>query len=144
MRKPEINIENNILHFIHNDSDYLIDLDQLESVYFYKDCVCFYEDRKKMVRSTDFDVQELANLLLKEPNFMQCDGFHIVNLKLVQSHYIEKYGDVQGKEKNNVVIKFQSGREESITLNSWLKAEKLYHKIDEQLCKVKYVQQLCN
>ena len=55
---------------------------------------------------------------------------------------LEKYGDVQGKEKNNVVIKFQSGREESITLNSWLQAEKLYHKIDEQLCKVKYSQEL--
>ena len=91
MREKEFEIENDILHFVHNDSDMLIDLTQLETMRLYENIVVFVDDGKvKSFPHSCFDIKELVFQLLDNPNFMVCGRRHLVNMNLVKSIYIER------------------------------------------------------
>jgi hypothetical protein len=139
MREKEFDINNNILHFMHNDSDYLIDLDQLEVMFIHLDSVVFVENGKvKTVSSSCFDLRLLTYALLDNPNYMVCGRGNIVNLGLVQSVHIVRLNDERGLlDKYNVMLIFNNRTKKEITLNSWREAERLYHQIDDKLCDIK-------
>lgn len=137
---------NRILHFIHNDSDYLIDLHQLEMISLYKDLIIFVEYGKvKRVSSDCFDVSELMFKLLDNPNFMLCGSKHIINIQHVKSQHIESYKNGEGfSNQHTLVLTFTNGRKEGILLNSWRDAERLYHQIDDKLADLRSNQATCN
>ncbi len=139
MQEKFFEINNNILHFIHNNSDYLIDLNQLEVMYVHLDYVVFVEYGKvKSVPSSCFDIRLLTYALLDNPNFMVCGRGHIVNLGLVQSVHIVRLNEEQGlSDKYNVMLIFNNRTKKEITLNSWREAERLYHQIDDKLIDIK-------
>ena len=139
MQEKGFEISNNILHFIHNDSDYLINLDLLETLYLYQDQVVFVEYGKvKSVPSEIFDITELAVELLRNHNYMVCGSKHVVNLNLVNSVHIVRQNDEKGlSDKYNLMLIFNNRTKKEITLNSWREAEKLYHQIDDKLIEIK-------
>ena len=139
MQEKGFEISNNILHFKHNYSDWLIDLDQLEVMSLYKDSIIFVEYGKvKTVSSSCFDLRLLTYALLDNPNFMVCGRGDIINLGLVQSVHIVRLNDEKGlSDKYNVMLIFNNRTKKEITLNSWREAERLYHQIDDKLCDIK-------
>ena len=139
MQEKFFEINNNILHFIYRDSDYLIDLDQLEVMYVYLDKVVFVEYGKvKIVSSSCFDIRLLTYALLDNPNFMVCGRGNIINLGLVQAVHIVRLNNEQGlTDKYNIMLIFENRTKKEITLNSWREAEKLYHEIDDKLIELK-------
>ena len=139
MQEKGFDINNNILHFIHNDSDYLINLDLLEMMSLYKDSIIFVEYGKvKMVPSIIFNLVDLTVELLDNPNFMVCGRNHIINMKYVKSQNIESYKNGEGySDQHTLVLTFNNGRKEGVHLNSWREAERLYHQIDDKLCEIK-------
>ncbi len=146
MQQKGFEINNNILHFVYKDSDYLIDLDQLEVMYVHLNYVVFVENGKvKTVPSSCFDIRLLTYALLDNPNFMVCGRGNIVNLGLVQSVHIVRLNDEKGlSDKYNVMLIFENRTKKEITLNSWREAERLYHQIDDKLCDIKSQQATCN
>ena len=139
MQEKGFEINNNILHFIHNDSDYLINLDLLEMMRLYKDSIIFVEYGKvKRVPSSCFDIRLLTYALLENPNYMVCGRGNIVNLGVVQSVHIVRPNYEKGlSDKYNVMLIFNNRTKKEITLNSWREAERLYHQIDDKLCDIK-------
>jgi len=145
MQEEFFEINNNILHFVHNDSDYLIDLDQLEVMYLHLNYVVFVENGKvKTVPSSCFNIRLLTYALLDNPNFMVCGRGNIVNLGLVQSVHIVRLNDEKGLlDKYNVMLIFENRTKKEITLNSWREAERLYHQIDDKISDIKTNQLTC-
>lgn len=144
-RKQDISIENNILHFVYNDSDYLVDLDQLEMVYLFKDCLCFYENKRIMIKVEKDEISKILTLILKQPNFIKCDFNRIVNTNLIEHIHIEAHkGTIGFQGKHGFVLTFKRGRTEEITVDSFAKAEKLYHEIDNKIYEAEYLQQFGN
>ena len=139
MQEKGFEISNNILHFKHNYCDYLIDLDLLEMMSLYKDCVIFVEYGKvKRVPSIIFNLVDLTIALLDNPNFMVCGSKHIINMQHVKCQHIEDYKNGEGySNQHTIVLTFTNGRKEGILLNSWREAEKLYHQIDDKLSDIK-------
>ena len=139
MQEEGFEINNNILHFIHNDSDYLIDLDLLEMISLYKNCVIFVECGKVIrVPSIIFNLSELTIDLLDFSNYMVCDSRHIINMKHIISVHIESLNDEEDCSKQHIVVlTFKNGTKENIVMNSWIGAEKLYHSIDDSLIELK-------
>ena len=144
MQEEFFEINNNILHFVYKDSDYLIDLDLLEVVYIHLNSVVFVEYGKvKTVPSSCFNIRLLTYALLDNPNFMVCGRGNIVNLGLVQSVHIVRLNDEKGlSDKYNVMLIFNNRTKKEITLNSWREAERLYHQIDDKLIEIKTNNQL--
>jgi len=145
MQEEFFEINNNILHFVHNDSDYLIDLDQLEVMYLHLNYVVFVENGKvKTVPSSCFNIRLITFSLLDNPNFMVCGRGNIVNLGLVQSVHIVRLNDEKGLlDKYNVMLIFENRTKKEITLNSWREAERLYHQIDDKISDIKTNQLTC-
>ena len=139
MQEKGFEINNNILHFKHNYSDWLIDLDLLETISLYKDLIIFVEYGKvKTVPSSCFDIRLLTYALLDNPNYMVCGRGNIVNIGLVKSVHIVRLNDEKGlSDKYNVLLIFNNRTKKEITLNSWREAERLYHQIDDKLCDIK-------
>lgn len=139
MQEKGFEINNNILHFVHNSSDYLINLDLLETMSLFQDQVVFVENGKiKSVPSSIFNITELAVKILKNFNFMVCGSNHVVNLGLVQSAHIIRQNDERGLlNKYNIVLIFNNRTKKEITFNSWREAERFYHKIDNKLIEIK-------
>lgn len=139
MQEEFFEINNDILHFIYKDSDFLIDLNQLEVMYVHLNYVVFVENGKvKTVPSSCFDIRLLTYALLDNPNFMVCGRGNIVNIGLVQSVHIVRLNDEQGlSDKYNVMLIFENRTKKEITLNSWREAERLYHEIDDKLVEIK-------
>ena len=139
MQDKFFHINNNILHFVYQDSDYLIDLDLVETLYLYQDQVVFVEYGKvKSVPSEIFNITELAVELLRNHNYMVCGSNHVVNLNLVNSVHIVRQNDEKGlSDKYNLMLIFNNRTKKEITLNSWREAEKLYHQIDDKLIEIK-------
>ncbi len=146
MREREFDINNNILHFIHNDSDYLIDLDLLEQIHLYKNCVVFIEYGKfKLIPDYCFDVGELVLKVLENPNYIVCGKKHVINVQHIKSQHIESYKNGEGySNQHSLVLTFNNGRKEGILLNSWREAERLYHEIDYKLIEIRSQQATCN
>lgn len=146
MQEKGFEINNNILHFKHNYSDWLIDLDLLETISLYKDLIIFVEYGKvKTVPSSCFDIRLLTYALLDNANFMVCGRGNIVNIGLVQSVHIVRENDENGlSNKYNVMLIFKNRTKKEISLNSWREAERLYHEIDDKLCDIKSQQATCN
>ncbi|MBQ8615361.1 MAG: hypothetical protein IJ415_02225 [Clostridia bacterium] len=145
MREKEFDINNNILHFVYRDSDYLIDLDQLEMMSLFQNCVIFVECGKVIrVPSYCFDIMELTLKLLDNPNYMVCGKKHIINMQHIKSQYIESYKDGEGySNQYTVELTFINGRKEGILVNSWREAERLYHDIDDKLIEIRSNQATC-
>ena len=138
MQEKGFDINNNILHFIHNDSDYLINLDLIEIISLYKDLIIFVEYGKvKRVPSDCFDITELTLELINNHNYMVCEKKYIVNLKLIDYVYIGRSPITDIFDQQNVILKFKGGRTDSIETNSWREAERLYHQIDDKLIEIK-------
>ena len=139
MQEKGFEINNNILHFVHNDSDYLIDLDLLEMLFLFQDHVVFVEYGKvKSVPSEIFNLVNLTVELLKNNNYMVCGSNHVINLNLVDSAHIIRQNDEKGlSEKYNLLLIFNNRTKKEISFNSWREAERWYHKIDDKLIEIK-------
>ena len=141
--KNNICIKKNVLHFVYNDKDISIDLNQLEMVYIYNGCACFYENGQR-IDVKDVPI-ELLEIVMKNSNFLKCGHYHLINIMLVDSVDLEWFDKKQDwDEKYCVIIKFKNGAKEEITLNSWIKANNLYSKIYDKLFDIKYFQELTN
>ncbi len=139
MYKNNISIENNVLNFVHNDSDCSIDLDQLEMVYIYKDCACFYTNGKRIDVKDMFI--ELLEIVMKNSNFLKCGHYHLINISLIDYINVEK-DDLT--DKYYVVVTFKNGTKEEISTYSWVKANQLCTAINNKWQKIKYTQELTN
>ena len=142
MQEKNFNIKNNILNFVYNNTDYSINLDQLEQVHLYKNCVVFISNGKvNLIPDYCFNINELTFKLLDNSNYMVCGKKHIINMQFVKSAYIESF---KSSDQHEVILTFTNGRKEGILLNSWREAERLYHEIDDKLAEIKNNQASCN
>lgn len=135
MQQKNFNIKNNILNFVYNNTDYSINLDQLEQVHLYRNNIVFISvGNVKLIPDDCLDFGELILKLLDNPNFIVCGEKYVVNLKFVKSAHIESFKNGDGySDLHNVVLVYKNGREGSILANSWREAERLYHEIDGKL-----------
>lgn len=142
MQEKVFEINNNRLNFVHNNRDYSIDLNELEQVHLYKNCVVFISNGKvNLIPDYCFNINELTFKLLDNSNYMVCGKKHIINMQFVKSAYIESF---KSSDQHEVILTFTNGRKEGIFLNSWREAERLYHEIDDKLAEIKNNQASCN
>lgn len=146
MQEKKFNINNNVLSFIHNNRNYSFDLEELEQIHLYKNCIVFIVNSKfNLIPDSSLDYADLILKVLENPNFMCCGKKHVVNLKHVKSQYIESYRNGEGySNQHSLVLTFNNGRKEGILLNSWREAERLYHQIDDKLIEIKSNLAICN
>lgn len=137
--KNNIKVENNILQFVYNDRKISIDLDQLEMVYIYKDCACFYGNGKRTDVNDVFI--ELLEIVMKNSNFVRCGHYHLINVNLIDYIKVEKNDFT---DKYYVVVTFKNGTKEEISTYSWVKANQLYTTLYNKWQKIKYIQELTN
>ena len=142
MQEKVFEINNNRLNFVHNNRDYSIDLNELEQVHMYKNCVVFVSNGKvDLISDYRFNISDLTFELLNNSNFMVCGKKHIINMLFVKSAYIESF---KSSNQHEVILTFANGRKEGIVLNSWREAEMLYHQIDGKLEEIASNQVYCN
>ena len=143
MYKNNIRVDKNVLYFVYNDRNVSIDLNQLEMVYIYNGCACFYENGQR-IDVKDVPI-ELLEIVIKNCNFLKCGHHHLINLSLVDSVGIETYKKEDCVNKYYVVVKFKNGtKEDIISTYSWIKANTLYTRVYEKWSKIRYIQELTN